>query len=204
MLYIENSNLQKDKDISLVMEIYRGIEYCNLHDKFLKSCIDNLGSNVFNIKKKYSRTISNLLSSWMFTLYSYYDFLDDPFFPTNYNYFENLITTLNDYSSLHNIKNKNTKINNIINDLKNNYKMILINLKKIKTTNGVSLQKVATLQCVYNRSLLTGKCFIRPWLLYDIAVSIGFSPNKFLSVVFVLPRFPKNLTILSYPKRIAS
>lgn len=135
MLYIENSNLQKDKDISLVMEIYRGIEYCNLHDKFLKSCIDNLGSNVFNIKKKYSRTISNLLSSWMFTLYSYYDFLDDPFFPTNYNYFENLITTLNDYSSLHNIKNKNTKINNIINDLKNNYKMILINLKKIELKN---------------------------------------------------------------------
>ena len=137
MLYIENTVLQKynEKDISLSMELYRGIEYCNLHDIFLKSCIDNLGSNVFNIKKKYSRTISNLLSSWMFTLYSHYDFSDDPFFPTNYNYFDNLITTLNDYSSLYNIKDKKIKINNIINDLKSNYKIILDNLKKIKSKN---------------------------------------------------------------------
>ena len=71
------------------MELYRGIEYCKLHDDFLKSCLNNLNCSVFNIKKKYSRTISNLLSSWMFTLYSNYNFNDDPFFPTNYKYFDN-------------------------------------------------------------------------------------------------------------------
>ena len=79
MLFIENN--YTDKKILVIHELYRGIEYCKLHDNFFKSCLKHLGLSVFNIKKKHSRTISNLLSSWMFTLYSNYNFNDDPFFP---------------------------------------------------------------------------------------------------------------------------
>jgi hypothetical protein len=139
MLFIENTishNYNNKINININMEILRGLEYCKLHDEFLKSCLKHLDSKVFNIKKKYSRTISNLLSSWMFTLYSHYDFNDDPFFPTNYNYFDNLTSTLNDYSSLYNIKNKNIKINKIIDDLSINYKKILEKINNIKNNDN--------------------------------------------------------------------
>lgn len=137
MLFIEN--IYKKKDIHIKMELYRGIEYCKLHDEFLKSCLKNLNCSVFNIKKKYSRTISNLLSSWMFTLYSYYNFNDDPFFPTNYNYFDNLKDTLYDYTSIYDIENKDEKVNKIITDLSNNYKKVLLNLSKYKNVNDKNI-----------------------------------------------------------------
>tara|TARA_Y100000590_G_scaffold137033_2_gene156867 strand:+ start:1527 stop:2765 length:1239 start_codon:yes stop_codon:yes gene_type:complete len=133
MLFIENN--YNNKEILITMELYRGIEYCKLHDNFFKSCLMHLSSSVFNIKKKHSRTISNLLSSWMFTLYSNYDFNDDPFFPTEFMYFDNLKNTLLDYTSIHNIKDECVKINNIINELSHNYKKILLNLKQYNDVN---------------------------------------------------------------------
>jgi hypothetical protein len=146
MLFIEN--IYNKQEILIIYELYRGIEYCKLHDNFFKSCLKNLNTDVFNIKKKYSRTISNLLSSWMFTLYSYYNFNDDPFFPTNYMYFDNLKKTLNDYTSIYNIKNKSNKINIIISELSKNYKEILINLKKYKNVNdeNINLNKIIILE----------------------------------------------------------
>jgi len=142
MLFIENK--YNNKEILVMHELYRGMEYCKLHDIFFKSCLKNLDSCVFNIKKKYSRTISNLLSSWMFTLYSHYNFNEDPFFPTDYLYFDNLKSTLNDYTSIYNIKNKNIKINKIIQDLSINYKQILINLKKYNNLNdnNININKI--------------------------------------------------------------
>lgn len=133
MLFIENSF--NDKEILITMELYRGLEYCKLHDNFFKSCLKHLDSSVFNIKKKYSRTISNLLSSWMFTLYSHYDFKDDPFFPTDFMHFLNLKNTLFDYTSIYNIKDDAVKINKIIDELTNNYTKILVNLKKYSELN---------------------------------------------------------------------
>ena len=138
MLFIENK--YNYKEILVINEIYRGIEYCKLHDNFLKSNIKNLDFSVFNIKKKYSRTISNLLSSWMFTLYSKYNFNDDPFFPTDFMHFDNLKNTLIDYTSIYDIQNKNIKINNIITDLSNNYKKILFNLNKYNNLNDDNIQ----------------------------------------------------------------
>ena len=138
MLFIENN--YNYKEILIVNEIYRGIEYCKLHDNFLKSCIKNLDFSVFNIKKKYSRTISNLLSSWMFTLYSKYNFNDDPFFPSDFMHFDNLKNTLNDYTSIYDIEDKNIKINNIIADLSNDYKKLLLNLNKYNNLNDDNIQ----------------------------------------------------------------
>ena len=76
MLFIEN--IYNEKEILIIYELYRGIEYCKLHDNFFKSCLKNLNTDVFNIKKKYSRTISNLLSSWMFVIFLL--IFNDPFF----------------------------------------------------------------------------------------------------------------------------
>ena len=72
MLYIESK--YKDIDINIQMEIKRGVYYCILNNIFINSCVKNLGFHVFCNKKKYIRTISNLLSSWMFTLYSNYNY----------------------------------------------------------------------------------------------------------------------------------
>jgi hypothetical protein len=130
MLFIENVKNTEDTDI--MIELYRGKQYCNLQKIFIDSCLKNLEENVFKNKKNLNRTLINLLSSWMFTLYSKYDFMDDPFFPTNYNYFDNLIKTLQDYTSLYDIDNIDVKIMNIVNDMKKSYKMILYNIKEYK------------------------------------------------------------------------
>lgn len=133
MLYIEN--VYNEEEPSILLELYRGIEYCNLHGMFIDSCISTLGSRVFNIKKKCYRTLSNLLSSWMFTLYSYYDFKNDPFFPTKFKYNDNLKRTLNDYCSLFDINDKKIKIKNIIHILNENYENLLVNMNKHKNSD---------------------------------------------------------------------
>lgn len=130
MLIIENN--YKDIDYDIILELYRGKQYISLQKSFFYSCINNLGSKVFTNKKNLNRTLSNLLSSWMFSLYSSYNFLDDPFFPTNYNNYNNLKKTLNDYCSIHNIDNVKNKINNIIKTLDTNYSLILDNIKNYK------------------------------------------------------------------------
>lgn len=144
MLYIEdNIPLQ---DINLNKEIERGKMYCELNKTFLNSCLKNLDQKVFSNKKKYIRTISNLLASWMFTLYSKYDFKDDPFFPTNYKYFDNLIETINDYCSLYLIENRKIKIKNIIDNLSCSYQNILDRLKTLETNIDYKITKTIILQ----------------------------------------------------------
>ena len=119
-------------------ELYRGELYCNLLKIFTKSCLENLNENIFSHKKSANRTITNLLASWFFTLYQYYDFKDDPFFPTNYNYMDILVKTLEDYCSLSKIDCKD-KIKNIITDLSSCYKNILEKLNQYKTQNNINL-----------------------------------------------------------------
>ena len=167
MLFIENK--YNYKEILVINEIYRGIEYCKLHDNFLKSCIKNLDFSVFNIKKKYSRTISNLLSSWMFTLYSKYNFNDDPFFPTDFMHFDNLKNTLIDYTSIYDIQNKNIKINNIITDLSNDYKKILFNLNKYNNLNddNIQINKTEIFEKRNNKSIE----FIKFNIIHNIEIS---------------------------------
>jgi len=133
MLFIEN--IKNNEETDIMIELYRGKQFCNLQKIFIDSCLKNLGEKIFKNKKNLNRTLINLLSSWMFTIYSKYDFMDDPFFPTKFNYFDNLIKTLYDYSSLYNIENLENKIMNIINDMKKSYKIILFNIKEYKSSN---------------------------------------------------------------------
>ena len=120
---------------SISKEIYRGDLYCSLLKNFTKSCLQNLNENIFSHKKSTNRTLTNLLSSWFFTLYHTYDFKDDPFFPTNYNHMNQLIKTLEDYCSINIVDNYKDKINNIVEDLSNNYKELLIKINKYTDNN---------------------------------------------------------------------
>ena len=126
--------INNDNTLNIILELYRGKEYCKLQKIFTSLCLTNFDKKVFTNKKNLNRTITNLLASWMFTLYSYYDFNDDPFFPKNCNYFKNLKETLYDYTSLYNIKNKNDKINNIINSLELEYNKIYQNIEIYRET----------------------------------------------------------------------
>jgi hypothetical protein len=81
------------------------------------------GTYIFSIKKSFSRTITNLLSSWIFSLYPEYDFSSDFFFPTNYTNTESLKSTLKDLCKYDNkIINVDEKIKKVVSNLKNNYK----------------------------------------------------------------------------------
>jgi hypothetical protein len=115
---------------SIDKEIYRGILYCTLLKNFSKSCLSNLNEKIFSHKKTTNRTLTNLLSSWFFTLYHYSDFTNDPFFPTNYNHTDILKKTIEDYCSMYAINNVQEKINKIIIDLLSNYSNLLIKLNE--------------------------------------------------------------------------
>jgi len=58
------------KNVDPILELYRGKIYCNILNNFIFVCTKHLGKEIFSIKKSYQRTLTNLLSSWMFNLYS--------------------------------------------------------------------------------------------------------------------------------------
>ena len=143
-------------------ELYRGELYCNLLKDFTTACLNNLNENVFSHKKTTYRTITNLLSSWFFTLYQYYNFNDDVFYPTECNYMDTLIKTLKDYCSIYMIDDLDAKINNIINSLLNNYTNLLLKLSEYKENNNIMniskntiIQKRDSINIVFYKFTLT-------------------------------------------------
>ena len=127
---ITNSN---NADISPILELYRGKVYANILKSFIYNCTNNLGTKIFSIKKSYPRTLTNLLSSWIFTLYSTYDFSGDPFFPSNYTNVDSLIETLNDFAKYDDIIiSKEEKIKMILDNLVKDYKNAIDTLESYK------------------------------------------------------------------------
>ena len=79
-----------DLNISPILELYKGkinIKFTNL---FIKDCIYEFGTHIFSIKKSLVRTLTNLLSSWIFCLYINYDYSDDYSLPNNFNNIDSL------------------------------------------------------------------------------------------------------------------
>lgn len=74
-----------DKIICPILELYRGKIYCDIIKNFTYNIINKLGSKIFSYKKTCMRTLTNLLSSWIFTLYIEYGNNNDPFFPDSFN-----------------------------------------------------------------------------------------------------------------------
>ena len=126
----------KTGELNPILELYRGKIYANILKTFIYSCINNLGTKIFSIKKSYPRTITNLLSSWFFTLYSTYDFTEDPFFPNNFKNITPLRKTLLDFIKYDDtIVDYETKIDTILNNLINEYSYSLTNLEQYKKSD---------------------------------------------------------------------
>ncbi len=116
-----------------LLELYKGKLFSYLIKNFTSDCINYFGTQIFSVKKSYSRTLTNILSSWMFSLYINYDFSGDYFFPTNYSDTKSLESTLKDlckYDSR--IINADDKINKVVSNLKHNYKNLLEMLSEYK------------------------------------------------------------------------
>ena len=73
-------NKKDCNEINILIEVIKGKQYCKLLSNFIYTCLNNLPKNIFSNKKSVHRTLTNLYSSWFFSLYSDYDFKDDPFF----------------------------------------------------------------------------------------------------------------------------
>ena len=120
---------------NVILEIYKGKLYSNLLKNFIKVCSLNFSEKIFTIKKSFIRTLTNLLSSWLFSLYSDYDFSGDYFFPSKYNNTDIIKDVLKDYCSLDkNLKDVDSKINNTIDQLLSSYELILSQLEIYKTS----------------------------------------------------------------------
>ena len=136
------SNIIKsnNQNTTILLEIYRGKLYNDLLNKFIQVCLKTYNEKIFSNKKRYYRTLVNLLSTWIFSQYSYYDFKNDPFFPEIKN--NNLLKkTLYHYSSLDSFDDIDNKIDNIINTLSNNYNNILDKLESYKNSNYYNTNK---------------------------------------------------------------
>jgi len=128
-LFKKNPNTE----LNIIFELYRGKLYCTILHFFINNCIHNFGKKIFSIKKSYSRTLTNLLSSWLFSLYSNYDFSQDPFLPSNYKDTRLIKTILSDFVKYEpKITNINKKIDIICCKLIKSYEINLSKLKKYK------------------------------------------------------------------------
>lgn len=173
LYYKDNIN----SEINLDKELFRGELYCHLLKQFTKSCLQNLNEKIFSHKKNYTRTITNLLASWFFTLYQEYDFSFDEFFPSNYKNNDELIKKiLKDYCSLDDVIDLDIKIYNIINDLYKCYEDTLEKLEKyIKKSNNIIVYKNETSHERNNKKIL----------FYNFNISyIGFTMcNKLNNII---------------------
>jgi galactitol-specific phosphotransferase system IIB component len=128
--------IQNTEPIEPVLELYKGKLYSILNKLFINDSINILGKNIFSIKKSYSRTLTNILACWLFSLYIDYDFSDDYFFPNNYENTDIIKNIFNDLCKYDiNIINSDLKINLILNNLKKNYKYQLQLLNEYKKSN---------------------------------------------------------------------
>ena len=118
-----NNIKQPIVELEPLQELYKGKLFLYLIKTFTNDCINEFNIEIFSIKKSFNRTLTNLLSSWMFYLYADYDFKNDYFFPSNYLNTISLENTLYDLCKYNiNIQNPESKINKVITNLKNNYK----------------------------------------------------------------------------------
>jgi hypothetical protein len=136
MNQINNKIIFKNKSpIDPILELYRGKIYCQIIKMFIHIVIQNLGTEIFSVKKSYPRTLTNLLSSWMFTLYAFESNNNDSFFPDFFKNSEPLKITLLDFCKYDN-KNKdyNLIVDKIINEFINFLNIQIEILNKYKTS----------------------------------------------------------------------
>mgnify|MGYP000179683796 CR=1 FL=1 len=189
---IEDSNLKlkiiknnKTNSVDPMLELYKGKLFSFLIKNFTNDCIDNFGTHIFSIKKSYNRTIINILSSWMFSLYINYDYSSDYFFPTNYTNTDYLESTLNDLCKYdEKITNQEDKIKRIITNLKINYRNSLKILDEYKNSynyknnkNNYRIKKIMT-------NIKKNKSSEKEITFYKFEIIIGFIIKDNVGVPF--------------------
>lgn len=128
--YLDN----KVNNVEPILELYRGKLYCNIIRFFINICSKTFGIKIFSVKKSYQRTLTNILSSWMFSLYSTYDYSKDYFLPNNYTNTTILYDILNDLCKFDTtIVDKEVLINNVLAKLVEYYEIQLNTLETYKT-----------------------------------------------------------------------
>ena len=60
----------QQQELDLILELYRGKLFCHIIKEFINDATKIFGTKIFSIKKSFPRTLTNLLSSWMFNLYA--------------------------------------------------------------------------------------------------------------------------------------
>ena len=83
---------------NVILELYRGKLFSSIIKDFINVSTTIFGTKIFSVKKSFPRTLTNLLSSWMFTLYASENFDPsvDSFLPNNYTEVQSLTRTLED------------------------------------------------------------------------------------------------------------
>jgi len=119
-------------EYNIILELYRGKLYIDILNNFISLCTSKLGYDIFNVKKPYRRTLSNILSSWMFSLYSDYDFKLDPFFPNNFNNHKDKLKLILLNFCQNNNEEEEKNIKNISFIIQNLIKSFKINLNKLQ------------------------------------------------------------------------
>ena len=127
-----------DKNINVVLELYRGKLFSNILNDFIFESTKLLGTKIFSVKKPYKRTITNLISSWMFTLYASENFNPklDPFLPNNFTEIDSLRLILKDLIKYdETLINPDISIETLLLKLIENFKNQLIALGKYKNSD---------------------------------------------------------------------
>jgi hypothetical protein len=122
-IQLEYSSIN-NKNLCIILELYRGKLFSHIINDFINDAVNLFGVKIFSVKKPYKRTLTNLISSWMFTLYASENFnqLQDPFLPNNYNEVSSLELILKDlvkYDTT--LINTNDLIKKLLTNLKNNF-----------------------------------------------------------------------------------
>lgn len=194
------------KVVEPILELYKGKLFSCLIKLFTQDCINIFGTHIFSIKKSYSRTITNLLSGWMFSLYIDYDFSSDFFFPTNYNNTKCIKDTLIDFCKYDpKITNVDDKINKVLINLKNNYKYQLELLESYQKSNlfinnkhNYKIKK--TMISVKKKSSSEETSFYKFELLFDFTIKDKRLQNILKNILLPNKIYDKLSSVYSGPK----
>ena len=156
---------------NVILELYKGKLYIYIIKSFINNCIKTFGKDIFSKKKSYSRTLTNILSSWIFSLYITYDYSDDFFFPSNYENTDLLEEILKDYVKYDpTIVDSDNKITNILSNLKKVYALQLKLLDIYNKSNYYFINK-NNYKIVKDNIIINNKKFIKFIIKYPFVIN---------------------------------
>jgi hypothetical protein len=166
-----------------IIELYRGKIYCNIIKYFIIITTKYLDSKIFSVKKSYPRTLTNILSSWIFTLYAFNKSRKDPFFPDDCENIIILKRTLLDFCKYDsNIINSEEIVDNILNQFIDFY---------IKQLEYVDIYKKSSFYLnnlnnyeIYKKNIIQKRNNIdEVFLKFKIKVNFGIKDKRLLNIL---------------------